>query len=68
MLEGYFGKDTSADKHKRLLAVSAALEIAKASVGSSAGDANINKSKADLKHVAECVDLLANAIQAALDK
>jgi hypothetical protein len=69
MINNYFNTLTvSDDQQKRLAAVNAALEIAKASVGSSAGTDSISKTKYDLKNVAEGIEELADAIQAALGK
>jgi len=73
MLQGYYDWDEStkgdpAAKRKRLMAVQAALEIAKASAGAAGGDAGVNKLKFDLSHAAIHVSTLADAIQAALDK
>lgn len=73
MLQGYFDWDetTGTDpalKRKRLMAVQAALDIAKASASAASGDAGINKLKYDLTYAASHVSDLADAIQAALDK
>ncbi|ADW73417.1 hypothetical protein Rahaq_1799 [Rahnella aceris] len=69
MINNYFNTLTASDDQlKRLVAVNAALEIAKASVGSSAGADSISKAKHDLKNVAEGIEELADAIQAALGK
>lgn len=73
MLQGYYDWDEStqgdpATKRKRLLAVQAAMEIAKASAGAAGGDAGANKLKHDLVHAANTVSSLADAIQEALDK
>lgn len=73
MLQGYFDWDETngsdpAAKRKRLMAVQAALDIAKASAGAAGGDAGVNKLKFDLSHAASHVGALADAIQAALDK
>lgn len=72
MLEGYFDLDgATGDKvnsnRKRLLAVQAALEIAKSSVGST-GSATLSRVDDDLKYVSEAVSLLADAIEKALEK
>ncbi|MCB5326164.1 hypothetical protein [Yersinia intermedia] len=65
MLEGYSVKTT--ENHDRLIAVRAALEIAKASVGST-GAGTQSKVSADLKAVANELNTLADAIQEALAK
>ena len=65
MLEGYTIKST--EDRERVLAVQAALEIAKASVGS-VGAASQSKVSADLKSVAAEISDLADAIQAAINK
>ena len=73
MLEGYYDLDGEkgpnvAINRKRLLAMQAALEFAKASAGASAGQANDSKLKLDLRHAADGIESLADAIQRALDK
>ncbi|OBS88531.1 hypothetical protein AYL25_13565 [Enterobacter roggenkampii] len=65
MLEGYTVKTT--EDRERVLAVQAALEIAKASVGS-VGASTQSRVAADLKAVANEISGLADAIQAALAK
>lgn len=65
MLEGYSVK-TPTDRD-RVIAVQAALEIAKASVGST-GAGTQSKVAADLKAVANEISALADAIQAAMNK
>lgn len=65
MLDGYKYEDK--EEKNRLLAVQAALEIAKASVGST-GAGTQSKVAADLKAVANEVSGLADAIQAAIAK
>ncbi|HBV0976700.1 MULTISPECIES: hypothetical protein [Enterobacteriaceae] len=65
MLEGYTIKTT--EDRERVLAVQAALEIAKASVGS-VGASTQSRVAADLKAVANEISGLADAIQAALAK
>ncbi|MGP3594324.1 hypothetical protein [Vagococcus sp. WN89Y] len=69
MLDNYFknGIANTDKKTQRLLAVQAALEIAKHSVGS-AGGAEHSRVDQDLDSVAEKVEALANAIQTALTK
>lgn len=69
MINNYFNTMTVTDEQlQRLAAVNAALEIAKASVGSGAGTDNVSKAKHDLKNVAEGIEQLADAIQSALGK
>lgn len=65
MLDGYHTE--SRDEKNRMLAVQAALEIAKASVGST-GAGTQSKVSADLKAVANAIDDLADAIQNAISK
>lgn len=69
MLEKYYEyENTDHDaKHKRQVAVGAALEVAKASV-SAASAATGPKSAADLLNVTRQVSDLADAIQTALAK
>lgn len=68
MLENYYksGAIKTDDETKRLIAVQAALEIAKASVSANTADSNNSKVLWDLKHVAQEVNALADSIQAAL--
>ncbi|WP_262244373.1 hypothetical protein [Serratia liquefaciens] len=65
MLDGYYGPTATREQRKRIKAVDAALEIAKASVGS--GD-NAHQVKLDLVNVAESIERLADAIQDVLEK
>ena len=65
MLEGYTIK--TAEDRERVLAVQAALEIAKASVGS-VGAGTQSRVAADLKAVASEISDLADAIQGAIAK
>ena len=67
MLDGYFATGSGFDKRQRLLAVQAALEIAKASVGSSTS-ATHSRVDDDLSNVAKEISNLADSIQAALAK
>ena len=72
MLEGYFdgtskSEDEAQKKLQRLLAVQAALEIAKATVSSSTSTTAI-RSGYDLDNVTVKVEALADAIQKALAK
>ena len=71
MLEKYFqfdgdSGDAAIEKHKRLLAVQAALEISKVAVSSSTANSGI-RSQMDLRNVAQEVASLADAIQDALE-
>ncbi|ORM73344.1 hypothetical protein HA48_10045 [Pantoea wallisii] len=67
MLENYFGTDDVTDENKkRLLAVQAALEIAKAAVAAPTSNSSV-KSGYDLDNVAKRVADLADAIQDALE-
>lgn len=70
MLEKYFGSDlqSSPEQKKRLLAVQAALEIAKSSASSSTAANRVDKVEYDLKSTAAEVEALADAIQTALGK
>ncbi|MDQ7883272.1 hypothetical protein [Atlantibacter hermannii] len=65
MLEGYFGEQDTEQNRQRLLAVAAALEIAKASVGAGNGMSGA-RTEYDLQSVAKEIGPLADAIQAAL--
>lgn len=70
MLDGYFGLSdpgVTKEEHQRLLAVKAALEIAKASAASAAGDSSAGKMYQDLDFAASKIAELADAIQDALD-
>jgi len=71
MLEDYFSKGApvgvTLEQKQRLLAVQAALEIAKHSVGK-ANQSTQSKVEDDLEHVAKEVSKLADAIQLALKK
>lgn len=69
MLDNYFGTQGSTREQKqRLLAVQAALEIIKASVGSSSGQAKDLKLRYDIENSVAGVEPLADAIQKALEK
>ncbi len=67
MLDGYFGNGPTTEERQRLLAVQAALEIAKACVSSATAISGV-KSGYDLEHVSKKVNDLADSIQAALNK
>lgn len=71
MLDGYFDLDGSTgnelkEKHKRLLAVKAALEIAKASASSATATSGSSMYN-DIVHAKEQIEGLADAIQDALE-
>lgn len=69
MLDNYFGNSgIQREDKQRLLAVQAALEIAKASAGASGANARTDKVEEDLKHASKYIVLLADAIQEALAK
>lgn len=67
MLENYFWESDGREKSKRLIAVQAALEIAKSSVSASSSYTGV-KTGADLDFVAEKIEALADALQKALEK
>jgi len=67
MLDGYFPAGSGFDKKQRLLAVQAALEVAKAAVGSGTSS-TASRVDDDIANVAKEVSNLADAIQAALEK
>jgi len=68
MLDNYFGTQGSTTEHKqRLLAVQAALEIIKASVSSSSGQAKDLKLRYDIDNSVAGIEPLADAIQKALE-
>ncbi len=66
----HVGEDFTGDEYtkanQRRIAVEAAYEIAKASVGKSVSSENHHQTKSDLKDVAEQISELADAIQKAL--
>jgi hypothetical protein len=67
MLDGYFLANEGREKAKRLLAVQAALEIAKASALSA--DASVHsRMDDDMEKAAKNIEALADAIQKALEK
>lgn len=68
MLEGYYVPSDGADRKQRLLAVQAALEIAKASAGASSANPHADKVSDDLEYAANKIERLADAIQQALSK
>lgn len=69
MLDNYFGSTamSTVEQRKRLLAVQAALEIAKASASTATSFSGTDKVKYDLTCVEAIVSDLADAIQYALD-
>lgn len=70
MLEKYFGPELVAtpSQNQRLLAVQAALEIAKASAAATTAKEHPNKVAHDLQYAAAEIEVLADAIQSALSK
>ena len=70
MLKDYFeyeGYDKDA-RHRRFIAVQAAIDIAKASVAATSASTSPNRVSNSLDGVAESIDKLADAIQAAIEK
>lgn len=70
MLQGYYNSTdgrVSDENHKRILAMNAALEIAKASASASTALARGDKVECDLKSAAEEIATLASAIQSFMD-
>jgi hypothetical protein len=70
MLKTYYNSvdgRVSDEQHKRIVAMEAALEIAKASVGATTSIARSDKTECDLKCVAQEISTLANAIQSYMD-
>lgn len=67
MLDNYFTPSEGVEKKQRLLAVQAALEVAKAAVGSGTSS-TASRVDDDIANVAKEVSNLADAIQAALEK
>ncbi|WP_313047811.1 hypothetical protein [Atlantibacter subterraneus] len=65
MLEGYFDDTDAVQNKQRLLAVAAALEIAKSAVGAGNGISGA-RTEYDLQSVAREIGPLADAIQEAL--
>ncbi|WP_373963984.1 hypothetical protein [Kosakonia sacchari] len=69
MLESYFGTaGATREQKQRILAMQAALEIAKSSAGASVANPHSDKVEQDLKNAAEQIERLANAIQAAMNR
>ncbi|WP_027712416.1 hypothetical protein [Dickeya chrysanthemi] len=68
MLENYFedGSIQTDERTQRLLAVQAALEIAKVSAAASSANVRTDKVEYDLKYAAQEISNLADAIQKAL--
>ncbi|WHU82995.1 hypothetical protein A7P61_17125 [Pantoea agglomerans pv. betae] len=70
MLKEYFeyeGYDKDA-RHRRLIAVQAAMEIVKASVSATSASSSSSRVQNCLDGAAESIDRLADAIQAAIEK
>jgi hypothetical protein len=73
MIEKYFLSGVAAqaptdEQHKRLVALEAALEIAKASASAPGANGRTDKVEQDLKYSAKEIHNLANSIRAYLDK
>jgi len=68
MLESYFGANAEREKKQRLLAVQAALEIARASVSKGAASTNHHQARTDIEDVTQSLEGLADAIQAILNR
>lgn len=70
MLEKYYalGTGMSDSQWKRLIAVQAALEVAKESARASTSYVHGDKMENDLAYAAKYIEVLADSIQAALDK
>lgn len=70
MLHGYYNSTdgrVSDENHKRILAMNAALEIAKASAAAQTACARSDKVENDLKFAAKEIATLASAIQSYMD-
>lgn len=70
MLQGYFKStdgSVSDEQHKKIIAMNAALEVAKASAAAQTACARSDKVENDLKYAAQEVATLAEAIQAYMD-
>lgn len=70
MLQGYFKSidgRVSDEQHKRIIAMNAALEIAKASAAAQTACIRSDKVEKDLKYAAQEVATLAKVIQAYMD-
>ncbi|WP_339026113.1 hypothetical protein [Leclercia pneumoniae] len=71
MLQGYYNSTdgrVSDEEHKRIVAINAALEIAKASAAASNSYVGLNKVEYDLKSASAEVANLAKAIRAFMDE
>ncbi|HEM7577665.1 hypothetical protein QP585_14560 [Serratia ureilytica] len=70
MLKGYFKSDdarVSDEQNKKIIAMSAALEIAKASAAAQTANSRTDKVENDLKYAAQEIETLAKAIRAFMD-
>jgi hypothetical protein len=72
MFKDYFINDRMTteeliERHKRLIAVQAAYELAKASASAAGGSAGLDKMKFDLRSASAQISELADAIQVALE-
>lgn len=68
MLENYFPTGSGIEKKQRLIALQAALEIAKASVSKGAASTNHHQAKSDIEDVTQSIEGLADALQSILNK
>ncbi|MDU6686668.1 MAG: hypothetical protein E6470_24075 [Enterobacteriaceae bacterium] len=73
MLEKYYPsglgtQPATDDQQKRIIAVQAALELVKASLSSSGGQATSAKTEQEIKAVINLISPLADAIQEAVNK
>lgn len=73
MLEKYYpsglgSQPVTADQQQRIVAVQAALELVKASLSSSGGQATSAKTEQEIKAVINLISPLADAIQEAVNK
>ncbi|MDQ2127985.1 hypothetical protein R4I72_05920 [Leclercia adecarboxylata] len=70
MLQGYYNSTdgrVSDENHKRIVAMNAALEIAKASAAAQTACVRSDKVENDLKYAAQEIATLASAIQSFMD-
>jgi len=67
-LSGVAAQATTDEQHKRLVALQAALEIAKASASAPGANGRSDKVEEDLKYAAKEIHTLADSIRAYLDK
>lgn len=71
MLDGYYGLDKNegdqSNKRKKLLAMQAALELAKAALGNTTQSDSVSQAGNDLKYVSQQLAATADAIRQYLD-